>query len=735
MTTAAAPAFDGQSGVFAGADVCREAGLPLPEGCRRPLFEDDIWDFSQVIGLPVQLPICHRHLDFTGIRDLRWRLVAKELILAMLAPRHPTVAPLSRAHRTALHLRSCVGRLEELTRLFQWLDTRSITSLEAIDTHLCEAYLAHRRYVLDERGAVVGEQSPGTRRAAAQAIVDLVNYRDLFTADRVSASLRPWGGATASAIAEMPSGRTENKTQPVEEAVLQPMLAAALYIVDTLGPHAVQLAHAIRDTDQYSARRLRELRRVGPKSRVPAREISRVLGEYTRTRTPLPMLEDWYATRRLADGWAPDDPLLSVATGTLARQAGLSQFATAWLPALRGPLEDVLAQVGVEKPFGQDADHIPTADEGSTLPWTLPLHRLEAIAVVGIVRTAALITTAAISGMRASELMELRIGCRRPPEESIPGLVRYRLASKIVKGQPLGGTDDEWVVIEPVHRAVGLLEQLHEAPADGALLLGRFAFNVRYQWFKNWVNSDAGRRLALAPTPDGPVNLRMLRRTLSLEMAYRPGGVLASKIHLKHIAVATTEGYASRPGGAQAELLAEVNKHESERNLQLVLEEFRNYQQGVLPAGPGARSLTEFFASIDARLDEAPAAAPKTQRNDRDVLNLLTKRARTLHLGPANYCWFTDPFRALCLKLAGTPTANRPLVGMCDSARCPQATHHPCHRPVWAEHAERTKVFLGQLGTARKTEHARLQADHDRALRVVSEIDAAATDQPDEDSA
>ncbi|WP_217553716.1 hypothetical protein [Streptomyces sp. GbtcB6] len=114
------------------------------------------------------------------------------------------------------------------------------------------------------------------------------------------------------------------------------------------------------------------------------------------------------------------------------------------------------------------------------------------------------------------------------------------------------------------------------------------------------------------------------------------------------------------------------------------------------------------------------------------MLNLLTKRAKVLHLGPANYCWFTDPSRALCLKLAGTPTADRPLVGMCDSARCPQATHHPCHRPVWSEHAERTETFIGQLGTTRRTERTRLQADHDRALRVVAEIDAASTSTTEE---
>ena len=107
------------------------------------------------------------------------------------------------------------------------------------------------------------------------------------------------------------------------------------------------------------------------------------------------------------------------------------------------------------------------------------------------------------------------------------------------------------------------------------------------------------------------------------------------------VAVATTEGYASRPGGAQAELLAEVNKHESERNLELVWDEFRNYQQGIMPAGPGARELTEFFAHVDGKLAADNPGAPKTQASDRDVLNLMTKRAQALHLGTANYCWLS----------------------------------------------------------------------------------------------
>jgi hypothetical protein len=60
--------------------------------------------------------------------------------------------------------------------------------------------------------------------------------------------------------------------------------------------------------------------------------------------------------------------------------------------------------------------------------------------------------------------MKLRVGCRRPVEEPIPGLQRFRIASTIVKGQPLGGIRDEWIVIEPAYQAAALAEQLHDNP-------------------------------------------------------------------------------------------------------------------------------------------------------------------------------------------------------------------------------------------------------------------------------
>jgi hypothetical protein len=714
--------------VFTGTDICREARLILPDGAARPHFDDDTWDLTQVVGLPRQLALHHRRFGFAAIDDVRWRLVAKELVLALLAPHHPAVVSLPRAYRAPHHVSTCNGRLAELIRLMRWLPSAGVTNLADLTSDDCDAYLFHRRYQRDDNDVVVGERSSGTRRLAALIITDLLNYRDLFTADRVPANLRPWGGAAPSAIAEEQRSRGGNKTPPVSDEVFQPAVGAALYLVTVLGPHVVDLAHELDEHRKWAVR-AEGLRTA---TRVPVGEMSTLLAEYEQARRPLPLLPDHHTRDRLAAKWSADDPLVAIGTGVLARQAGLRQFHHHWLAQLRGPLEATLQIVGAEPMFGRQARVVDRADGQGAVPWTLPLHKEEATSLIGTFRTATVLLLAAITGMRSSELMELEVGCRQPAEEYGAGLLRYRLFGKLVKGQPLGGVRDEWVVIEPAFQAAALAEQLHDNPVDGASLFGRFHIVSRYQWFRSWVNSPAGQRLGLAPIPDGRLNIRMLRRKLALELAYRPGGLLAAKIVLHHVSAATTEGYASRPGGAQAELLAEISEQEQQRNLDLLWAEFRNYQQGVMPAGPGARDLADFFAHVDRHLDATRTAehSPvRVQHTDRDVLNLLSKRAKTLHLGTANYCWFTDPSRALCLKLAGTPNADRPLVGMCDSARCPQATHHNVHRPVWAEHAARTMTFLGQLGPTRKAEKARLQGQYDRALHVVAGIDAAAAAQ------
>jgi hypothetical protein len=217
----------------------------------------------------------------------------------------------------------------------------------------------------------------------------------------------------------------------------------------------------------------------------------------------------------------------------------------------------------------------------------------------------------------------------------------------------------------------------------------------------------------------------MLRRTLSLELGHRPHGLLAAKTHLKHISVATTEAYTRRPGGAQARFHAEVAATEAAHKAGLAAAVYRDYQAGSLPAGPGARDLLDTLQHVDAELDRLQHSQPTVVPTDRHIELLLKKKAATLHVQVANYCWFTDPAKALCLKLADTPTATAPMAGLCDAARCPQATFHAEHREVWAGCATSTATFLGnpRLPAA---EVARLGAEHARAQRVVDAIDAAA---------
>ena len=402
-----------------------------------------------------------RRFDFAAITDPRWRLVAKEMVFALLAPRHEAVALLPRAYRTALHLSTAYGRLIELARFLNWLTEQGVTSLGDVDTGRCEAYLAHRRYLLDEDAVVVGELSPATRRSAAQAVIDLVNYRELFSHDRVPAGLRPWGGAAASAIAGMPSGTGQNKTPPLKDEVF-----SRCWPPPSTWRHASArtrpTAPARSVTPTGSGRMRSGDRRAPPGCLLPR---SRSCWRIRSAGEPLP----------LAAGTPPGPAGRRVVTGRPADSIALTCWPARpvspssdrhWIPHLRGRIEATLRRRG-RKPFGRDA-------APSTAP-TAKARRLDAAAGPAAGRRPGrdrphrrdTAVFAAVSGMRASELMELQTGCRRPPEHYGPGLVRYRLASKVIKGQPLGGTGDEWVVIEPAYQAARLPNSSTTTPRRG----------------------------------------------------------------------------------------------------------------------------------------------------------------------------------------------------------------------------------------------------------------------------
>lgn len=610
--------------VFAGVDVCDLAGLRVVAGAVRPTFDDDVWNFDGLADAPGSMQPAEKRWDFTTIRHPAWRIVAKELLLAQLAPVHPAVASLPAASRTPRSPRFCRLVLREMVVWFNWLNDQHVGRLAEVTQAHCDRYLAQRSYTQERPRRLL---VPGTRKRIAATVQQLAAYNDLYSADRHRSGFVPWQGRTAWEVVGGQRTATENAVQPLPDAHLRPLLAAALHLVEHVGPHLAATVEQHGTTGKTTAR------------------------------------------------------------------------------------------------WGEAAATTPRPD-GEPVPWTLPLTAQQVRTLVTLTHLATLIVTAALTGMRASELAEIHIGARRDPALTPGGGRRFRLTAKVIKGRKFGGETDEWIVLPVVDTAIALAERLlpHllQTRPRGTRIFGRYWAPAQYRRFRDWVNGPEGRRLGLEPIPDGPCNPRMMRRALARELARRPGGLLAAKIALKHISVVTTEGYTRRPGGSQALFRAEVEQAEQAHHRSLTTVLFRDYQEGILPTGPGARRLIAAFAHVDTALGQEPPEAT-VMDTERRIENLLRATASTLHIGAANYCWFHDPSQALCLRMAGTLTAVKPLAGMCDSAACPQATHHPCHRPVWQDRADTYQALLDNPRISTGEKH-RLRPEYDRTLNVLHQI-------------
>ncbi|MGW5155765.1 hypothetical protein ACWEPN_09815 [Nonomuraea wenchangensis] len=708
--------------VFAGADICELAKLRLLPDAVRPVFEDDVWDMAGLADAPHQMSGAEKRLNFTPISNPRWRRVAKEYVLAGLAPDHEHVAILPFAVRSRKGPRTAYPQIMHLTQWFAWLTAQGVTELSAVTQDHCDAYLAEARLSKPIEGEPQRALALKTVAAKVATIQALALYGELFQTEGYRPDFVPWKGKTSRQVAGV-RWNPVNATPPVPEEHFRRLLAAALYLTEVIGPHVADLKTEVKDS----------IRRAEALPHWPALaehdKIIAVLDGHRRRGEPLVRADHTMVARRLRRGWAPDDPLLHLQFGPLTWPIGYSAPTGPLIQRLRPELERAVAEVGLEEQFARKAPLVPHArhwpgSDPELITWTEPMSSLRARQMATVVMTAALVVTAAISGMRNSELREIVPGSRREPVDIPGGGRRYRLASKVIKGQRFGGKPDEWVVLAEVDRAIALAERL-TWNGEGEPIFGHFAFHSRYAGLRAFVNGPLGQRLGLEHIPDGPVTPRMLRRTLALELGRRPGGVLAAKVALKHVSVATSEGYLARPGGSQALFMAEVHKEEEAHKIELTAQIYRDYhEKGIMPAGPGARHLIDTFAHVDAALKEQAPGEPNVLDNERRLENLLRKTAKTLHIGAANYCWFRDPAKALCLRLAGTPDAKKPLAGMCDSARCPQATHHPCHRPVWQDRADTLEAFQANARFP-AGEKRRMRPELDRTLVVLGQIDAA----------
>lgn len=353
----------------------------------------------------------------------------------------------------------------------------------------------------------------------------------------------------------------------------------------------------------------------------------------------------------------------------------------------------------------------------ASLPWSGELDPDQVDAHRRVVSTACLITVAYLTGMRADEVLGLRRGCCTPTA-STPGAAAtgYEIRGRTYKaavaaGRSLPeGVDREhpWLAIKPVADAIAVMEDLH----DSDLLFSDTLFKARVtgteldpggppsrrvheaiKHLASWCNqraSDLQRPQDVVPEdPDGPINLRRLRRTLAWFIYRRPGGRVALGVQYGHLHTATTDGYGGRVSTGLRDLFPMEEAFALSDTLHRAAAHLQAHPHVSGPAAARYR------------------AAAGEYRDRFQGLALTTKQAAALMANPDMHvydapgqtlaCCF-DPRKALCRRDTASARGSHPRP---DRLRPPVRQHRPHRR---THHHRRG-------GVGRAADRARLASD------------------------
>ena len=576
MTTvrAAAPASAGPH-LFRGLPVIETASLRREPGSLRPVFDQDVWDLTGLADAPAVMSTHRRILDFTAIANPRWRQGRPRVPDGTAGLRFdPDVATLPQAFRVPLNPNSLWSSSSTWPCRSTTFTAAGVTSLSQVRQHHCDAYLATVSRSTTDPGRLLARDHGGD---GADPAIPVPLHRD--PQRPLPARLQPVAGPHATRSPDTSAAARTRCCRSRARCCGRCWRTA--YLLETIGPPLAAEAAAARAADQHEAAC------GGACWSARSTACARPSNSGGGPGSPAPQAHAATVTQRLKGGWAPGDPLLHMAWHPFVVEAAGAMGHRRDLETLRPGLERWVSECGLQQPWCRNASPVPRHGDGEPVPWALPMARHQLDAMAYVVTSAAYFLTSALSGMRASELAELTSGCGRQ-EQRPGGGIRYYLASRRIKGEAFGGTEDAWVVIEDVHRAIATAEALTDAP-PGQRLFAKASNNSnrRYTALRSWVNGEHGQRLGLESIPDGPVNPRALRRTLAMTIAQRPHGLMATKLHLKHVSVATTEGYTARPGGHQASFAAEIAAGEEAEHLRLTVAAYEDYQRGILPSGRG----------------------------------------------------------------------------------------------------------------------------------------------------
>ncbi|WP_371422405.1 hypothetical protein [Tardiphaga sp.] len=588
-------------------------------------------------------------------------------------------------------------------------------SLPKVDQRFLDAYLHH-----------AGDNG---RRSSIQLVnyvrlaIDMHHLAPWLSGGGIA--VLPWHGRSAFEIVRYPrKPRTENTTPRIPEPVIGSMLSWAIryldiYSADILAARNELTALEVRcaammmaDGKRASSATYEERLKLWLDQRHAA-------GRGVPVWEKLPHMADRAGIGVDGNGGQINHVLVGLHVGN-SRSGRISST-----PRLASVISDAIARSGVEI-GGMDTPI--SIDPDTDHPWRPRFDARSLVREEQMLQGACYLICAYLTGMRDSEVQAMLPGCV-DIERSADGLIeRYRVRSTVYKHRGAQGAAADWVTIEPVARAVRVMEAL-SAPAREARGLGSLWVTLRPSIYtadhlgsraKHILNlfrdglCERGEQGLGAHDGEAPwrFDTRQLRRTIAWYIANRPFGVIAGKIQYKHASVAMFEGYAGSPEG---DFRDAIDRELAIGQLDDIVAHFETYVAGGQFGGNGATKMAKVFDDAHAELQEL---SPNVMDRAR-LRKMLAHLGRTLHVGFLNDCLF-DPTTALCL--GGTERQREePILSRCIPDRCPNACLDERHRAPWEQSIAEGERLLRD-GRLSANQREAIIRDNERKRRLIAPL-------------
>lgn len=699
------------------------ASAPLKKGFDRSClsrYGDASWDLGPAV-FRENARRCHVTVHFGSVEDIGTREAVRELLYARLNVDLP-------GHRKMLPPASVRQIFNRARRFFEFVRAElGAVDLSRVDQQLLDRYARHLQTDCSRRPVIVGH--------LLEVPVDLYAFRDHLPSGGLR--FQPWSGRAPARVAGYRHVR-ENRTPRMPEEVIVPLLAwsiryvtefapdifAAREELDRLEQHCAALIEADTALD-YRERRHRQRRR-----------LQRHFDQLHQQGRGVPI---WTTAH---NGITRRDPQTGDVTPPinyhlLHLHVGVDAEAQphTHIQRPRGAqdlIEAAVLKIGVES-GGMDTPISILPETGQ--PWR-PRFDVKMLAQEErMLQSAAYILCAYLTGMRDCEVQAMQRGCLAISRSEDGLIMRHRVRSVAYKGKSSYGEAADWVTIEPVAKAIDVLERLSFRAASARGLTTLWPVLAAKSVCKDHLSAEIVRQLNLyrdhlnglfgtASEPVIPnsgegkpwrITTRQFRRTIAWHIANRPFGMIAGMIQYKHASVAAFEGYA---GSSKSGFRAEVENQRALGQLDDLLVYFDERQVGSTLSGPAAPRISKALDAAAVEFSPLPVMIADRAR----LRTMLASLARTLHVGVLADCFF-DPGTALCLKQAANADNDKtPLTMLCQPTRCPNACITARHRSAWARSADEARAVLKEKRLS-SLQRSALQQDLARIEAVLDDID------------